>query len=348
MNNAARKGFEEYLSVVAKSNGAGSVKNQSVTYAPSSQQKLFGAMGESADFLKQVNHIPVEAQVGQKIGLGIGRPIASRTNTDLKERQTQYAGDLKGDEYHCKQTNFDTHIPYRLMDSWAHAGNFGRTYANQVVKQISRDVLMVGWNGESAAAVTNLEENPKLQDVNEGWPTKVVKNEPKRVMGYDEEGEATEDTWKVGEGGDYATLDALVFDLIISRMDEWHQGADDLVVMVGREILVSHGLSLLSNSTMPTERNALQTWFAAQTVAGLPCVMPPFFPSRGVVVTSYENLSIYHQMGTFRRAVIDAPKRDRVEEYASENQAFVVEDFGKYAGVRDGAILLLNHKGEWE
>jgi len=98
---------------------------------------------------------------------------------------------------------------------------------------------------------------------------------------------------------------------------------------------------------MPTERNALSTWFAAQTVAGLPCVMPPFFPSRGIVVTSYENLSVYHQLNTLRRTIMDNPKRDRVEEYFSENQAYVVEDYGKFAGVRPGAILLKNNAGTW-
>jgi hypothetical protein len=75
--------------------------------------------------------------------------------------------------------------------------------------------------------------------------------------------------------------------------------------------------------------------------------MPPFFPVRGVVVTSYSNLSIYYQMGTLRRAIIDNPKRDRLEEYHSENEAYVVEDFGKFAGVRNGAILLPDGAGEW-
>ena len=183
MNKTARNGFESYLSAVAKANGAATVKNESIAYVPNAQQKLYSAMGDNADFLKQINHIPVEAQVGQKIGLGIGRPIASRSNTDLEDRKTSYMGDLEGDEYHCKQTNFDTHIPYRLMDSWAHAGNFGKKYVEQFVRQIARDQLMIGWNGERAAAVTDIDANPKLQDVNEGWQAKVVKHEPLRTLG---------------------------------------------------------------------------------------------------------------------------------------------------------------------
>lgn len=350
MRNSTRKLTNNYYNSVAVSNGYSSydaVRNEPINYTPERQQTMFESMGEQSDFLRQINHIPVTAQVGQKVGLGINRPIASRTNTDENERKTEYVGGLKADDYHAKQTNWDTHLSYRLLDSWAHVSNFAEHYINQVLKQIARDQMMVGWNGETAAADTDIAANPLLQDVNIGWTTKVKQNDPARIMGYDSEGIATDDTWKVGEGGKYGSLDALVFDMVNNLLDTWHQGGDDLIVLVGREVWVSHGLSLLSHSTLPTERNALQTWFANETVAGLPCVMPPFIPARSVIVTSYSNLSIYHQEETLRRTIVDNAKRDRVEEYFSENQAYVIEDYGKYAGVRPGALLLPDGEGGW-
>lgn len=39
------------------------------------------------------------------------------------------------------------------------------------------------------------------------------------------------------------------------------------------------------------------------------------------------NLSIYWQEDTRRRAVIDNPKRDRIENFESVNEAYVVEDY---------------------
>ncbi len=350
MRTATRKLVNAYFNSVAVSNGYSSydaVRNEPINYTPERQQFMFESMGEQADFLKQINNIPVTAQVGERVGLGINRPIASRTNTEEDERKTKYVGELKPDEYHAKQTNFDTHHTYRLLDSWTHVANFGKHYVSQVLKQIARDQLMIGWNGKTAAANTDVETNKLLQDVNIGWLTKVINSDPARMMGYDSGGEETADTWKVGEGGKYGSLDALVFDMITNLLDMWHQGSDDLIVIVGREIWVSHGLSLLSHSTLPTERNALQTWFANETVAGLPCVMPPFIPARSVIVTSYSNLSIYHQEETLRRTIIDNPKRDRIEQYFSENQAYVVEDYGKFAGVRDGALLLPDGEGGW-
>lgn len=345
MHTNTRRLFNQYLAGVATSSG--DIKNESITYTPVKQQKLFEVISDRADFLKHINHVPVDAQIEQKMGIGVSRPIASRTDTDIDDRKTQDVTDLKGDVYHCQQTNFDVHMKYKLMDTWRHLGNFGQIYVQQIMKQVARDILMIGWNGETANSVTNMQQNPLLQDVNIGWSAKTIMNEPDRVMGYGSDSKATEEQWKLGEGGEYNTLDTLVFDMITNLMDAWHQSADDLVVIVGREVWVSHGLSLLSNSSLPTERNALNTWFAAQTVAGLPCVMPPFFPVRGVVVTSYSNLSLYRQMGTLRRAMIDNPKRDRIEEYMSENQAFVVEDFGKFAGIRNGALQLPDGKGGW-
>lgn len=347
MQNNTRVCFNRYLSEVATANRLDKVTGEAFNYSPVAQQSFYEMVSEKADFLKRLNQITVSSQLGQKIGLGVSRPIASRTNTDEAERQTRYVGELDGDNYHCQQTNYDTHQKYSLMDSWAHLEDFSTIYASQIARQVARDRLMIGWHGESAAAETDIVANPLLQDVNEGWIAKVRKKQPHRFMGYGSDGNPTTDTYKVGDGGGYGSLDALVFDMTTNLLDAWHQDTDDLVVMVGREIWVAHGMALLANSTLPTERNALSTWFASKTVAGLPCIMPPFLPSRAVIVTSYDNLSIYHQAGTLRRTIIDNPKRDRVEEYLSENEAYVVEDFGKFAGVRNGAILLPDGAGGW-
>lgn len=40
-----------------------------------------------------------------------------------------------------------------------------------------------------------------------------------------------------------------------------------------------------------------------------------------------DNLSIYWQEDTRRRSVIDNPKRDRIENFESVNEAYVVEDY---------------------
>ena len=48
---------------------------------------------------------------------------------------------------------------------------------------------------------------------------------------------------------------------------------------------------------------------------------------RDRLITRLDNLSIYWQEDTRRRSVIDNPKRDRIENFESVNEAYVVEDY---------------------
>ncbi len=319
------------------------------TVNPERVQWLFDELQESADFLSEINIIPVAAQTGQKLGLGIGSPVASRTNTDEKERETAYVGTLKPDDYFCSQTNFDTHISYRVMDAWAHLTEqkFRRRYVQAFIRRMALDMIMIGFNGEEVAANTDRTTNKLLEDVNIGWFSHVRTAEPGQIMGCDSEGLETGDVFQIGEGGKYQTLDALAFDMKSSLLDSWHQESDDLVLLLGNEIRVKHGLDLYNENRPATERIALETWFTRQAVAGMPTVTPPFLPARSIIITSYDNLSIYRQQGSVRRAVIDNPKRDRVEEYWSANDAYAVEDYGKFAAVLPSAVKLKNDAGEW-
>lgn len=345
MKKNTRKKFNQLKFDTAKANGVSDVAEK-FNLERSVEQTLVRQMTDSAGFLGDINVVGVDEQKHQKIGLGIGSPIAGRTPTKTEDRETKDVLDLDNDEYDCKQTNFDTHLTYSKLDAWAGLKNFKKKYLKTLIKRIALDRIMIGWNGTSAAVKTSRVDNPLLQDVNEGWFEKVRKNKPTKIMGYDSDGEANNDTFKIGEG-DYGTLDALAFDIVSSLLDPWHSGSDDLVLIVGRELWVHHGLTLYNDAKSASERNALQVWFASELVAGLKTVSVPFFPARGVVVTSYDNLSLYFQNGSTRRAIIDNPKRDRVEEYISTNDAYVVEDYGKFGGVRDGAILLKNDAGEW-
>ncbi|MRB85158.1 capsid protein, partial [Bacillus thuringiensis] len=62
-------------------------------------------------------------------------------------------------------------------------------------------------------------------------------------------------------------------------------------------------------------------------IGNLPAVRAPFFPANAMLITRLDNLSIYWQSGSRRRSVIDNPKRDRVENFESVNEAYVVEDY---------------------
>ncbi|STH53222.1 P2 family phage major capsid protein [Escherichia coli] len=63
-------------------------------------------------------------------------------------------------------------------------------------------------------------------------------------------------------------------------------------------------------------------------MGGLQAVRAPFFPPNALLITRLDNLSILlagrHPAAA---SVIDNPKRDRIENFESVNEAYVVEDY---------------------
>lgn len=324
MKNATRLLFNQYLEDQAKLNGVPSVA-QKFAVAPTIQQKLESRIQESSAFLQSINIVPVDEMQGEKLGLGTSGPIASRTNTTVNDRATVDASSLEGTGYKCEQTNYDTHIRYNTLDMWAKFQDFQIRLARAIQRQCALDRIMIGFNGTSVAAATDRNANPLLQDVNKGWLQYLRDNAAARVM---DEG-ATPGKVVVGAAGDYKTLDGLVYDATQSLLDAWHANAGDLVAIVGRDLMHDKLFPLVNEKQAPTEQLAADIVRSQMRLGGLPGITVPFMKPNAVLITSLDNLSIYYQAGARRRAVLDNPKRDRIETYESSNDAFVFEDLGK-------------------
>lgn len=333
MRNDTRHLFNQYLERQAQLN---SVPNAAVKFAvePSVQQTLETKIQESSEFLGRINIIGVEELKGDKLGLGVTGPIASRTDTTAGDRQTRDVHELTDQGYECKQTNYDTHIRYNTLDSWAKFKDFQTRIRNAVIQRSALDRMMIGFNGTSAAAATNLGANPLLQDVNIGWLEHIRVDAPTRVMD-DGAGVAGASPILVGATGDYKNLDALVYDAFQTLLDPWYRNDPGLVAIVGRNLMHDKLFPLVSDPDAPTEILAADIVRSQRRLGGLPGVTVPYFPENAVLITRFDNLSIYYQNGARRRAVIDNPKRDRIEHYESSNDAYVVEDYGLVALVEN-------------
>ena len=336
MRNDTRTLYNAYLARQAELNGVASATSQ-FAVAPTIEQTLEDRIRESAEFLQQVNVVPVDQQSAEKLGLGMGSPAAGRTDTKTADRAPRNLVSLDGRGYTTYQTNFDTYITYQQLDTWAKFKDFQTRVRNQTTQQIARDRLMIGWNGESVAATTDLAANPLLQDVNVGWLKHIRADAPARVMNGVKVGDTT--------GHDYKSFDALVFDANNELLDDWYRDSPDLVAIVGRQLLTDKYLSLINAADAPTEYNALQTLILSRTMGGRKAISVPYFPARSILITSASNLSIYWQNGTRRRMIQDNPKRDRIEDYQSVNEAYVIEDYGKCALI-DG-IKVPDGAGGW-
>jgi P2 family phage major capsid protein len=168
MRNETRVAFNQYLSAIAQLNG---VPDAAVKFTvdPAVQQTLEGHIQASSAFLQRINVVGVEAQSGEKIGLGIGSPIASTTDTSTKDRQPIDPTTLDSNGYFCTQTNFDTAIKYARLDAWAQRPEFQTLFRDAIVQRSALDRICIGFNGTSRAATSDRAANPLLQDVNKGW-----------------------------------------------------------------------------------------------------------------------------------------------------------------------------------
>lgn len=332
MRNETRLVFTALAAQIALLNGVASA-TEKFNVSPSVQQTLETAMQESSDFLGRINLIGVIEQTGEALLLGVNGPIASRTDTAGGNRRTPAQRQaLTKDSYACVQTNYDSAFPYSLLDAWAKFKDFQVRLTNAIIQRQALDRIMIGFNGVSAAAATNRDTYPLLQDVNIGWLQKIRTKAVDRVLN---EGVVGSGKVTVGATGDYKTLDGLVFDAV-QMLDPWHRTRPDLVVLVSRDLMHEKLLKAVEKGAASNqEENAAQEVVSRARLGGLPVVDAPFFPEGTVLVTFLKNLSIYWQEGARRRHLKDEPEYDRIADYQSSNDAYVVEDFGAVALVEN-------------
>jgi P2 family phage major capsid protein len=335
MKNETRILFDKYVSQVAQLNGV-TDPTKKFAIEPSVEQKLEKRVQEQADFLGEINVVPVDEITGEKLGLGTTGPIASRTNTNENDRVPRDIHDLDDRDYLCKKTDFDTLTKYATIDMWAKFPEFQNLMRDNVIAQIARDRMMIGFNGTSHAVETDFANNKMLEDVNIGWLQHMRAKAPQRVLSG----------LKIGDmdGADYKNIDAAVFDLVGEAIDPWHRESTGLQVITGRSLIQDKYLSLVDSTNAPTERRALESLIANKNLGGLKTKSVPFFPTKTLMVTDPNNLSIYYQEGSRRRTIVDNAKRDQIEDYQSVNEAYVVEDLGACA-ILEG-ILVPNAAGD--
>ena len=316
-----------YAKRVAEINGVATASHQ-FNVDPSVQQRLESRMQESSEFLNRINITGVTAQQGEAVGIGVSGPIASRTDTNNAERKTRDVHTTQGDKYKCEQTNYDTHLKYATLDAWAHFPDFQQRVAAEIVQRQALDRIMIGWNGKTVAATTNLATNPNLEDVNKGWIQKLREGRAANVMSEVASGS---NKIKIGESvaaaDGYKNLDALVFDMK-RGLDPWFQQNTSLVAICGADLLDDKYFEIINSANKNTEKVAGDILMSTRRLGGLQAIVVPYFPKKAIMVTLLNNLSIYYQRSARRRMLINNPKRDQLENYESSNDAYVIEDFG--------------------
>ncbi|TAI86929.1 phage major capsid protein, P2 family [Pectobacterium quasiaquaticum] len=332
MRKETRFKFNAYMTQLAALNGVDvETLSKKFSVEPSVTQALMEVVQESSDFLTRINIVPVAELTGEKIGLGVSGSVASTTDTSSgDERETADLLSLEARQYKCEQMNFDFHIRYNTLDLWARFQDFQLRLRNAIAKRQSLDYIMAGWHGVKRAATSDRAKNPLLQDVAVGWLQKYRNESAKRVMGrvVAEDGTVISEQIRVGENGDYESLDALVMDATNTMIDEWHQEDPDLVVICGRQLLSDKYFPLVNKQQENSEILAADVIVSQKRIGNLPAVRVPYFPANALMVNRLDNLSIYYMDDSHRRHIEEVAKRDRIENYESIKQDYVVEDYG--------------------
>ena len=342
MKTATRALFAAYVSQIALVNGI-SVEDAKTKFnvSPNVEQKLEDRIRNSSEFLQLINVIPVTEQEGAVLGVGVTGTTAGRTDTSGGARRDPAAVGNPDEKhrYLCKKTNFDWAMRYALVDAWRHRLDFQTKMRDSILETQALDRILIGFNGTSAAATTDRNANPLLQDVNEGWLHKIRTDAPEQVMdqGFDAAGIYVKNGVELydesaGNGAtakaDYSSLDALVLDAK-RGIHERHRGDTDLVVIVGHDLMDDKYFNIAqATGNTATEQEATDRILkSTKTIGGLPAYRVSGFPANAILITKLSNLSIYWQEETRRRHLKDEPEFDRIANYESVNEAYVVEEY---------------------
>lgn len=331
MRKETRFKFNQYLSRIAELNGiAASDLDKKFAVEPSVTQTLFDKIQQSSSFLKLINMVTVGELTEEKVGIDVTGSIASTADTDGGvERKTADFGKLDSYRYFCHPVNFDYHLKYGKLDLWARFQDFQIRIRNAIIKRQALDYITIGFNGVSRAATSDRGKNPLLQDVAVGWLQKYRNDAPERVMSSitDADGTVISNTIKVGKGGHYANLDALVMDAFESLVAEIHRENPEMVVICGRRILTDKYFPMINKFQANSEQLAGELIISQKTIGQLQAVRAPFFPANSVFITTLDNISIYLYEDGHRRHIVENPKLDQVENYEQVKVDFVIEDY---------------------
>lgn len=335
MNRETQEKFNQLMKNMAQSYGVSSMSENFAATTPMAQ-KLNDAIQASSAFLSRISIIPVVDIMGEVLDMQIHSTVAGRTDTSgAGERTPQMAGAPDGRQYVCKQTNFDVGILYALLDAWARYNNFSQRYMSAVYKRIALDRIMIGFYGMSAAATTDRVANPKLEDVNTGWLYDLKTSKPENYLSeiVAESGAIT-----LGPGGDYKNVDQLVYD-VGSLIPEHHRSGSE-VAIVGKG-LVAHDMNkvLGAHAETPTEKVNFQ--ILGKSYGGYTSVIVPQFPDYGMLITDPVNLQIYLQSSSMRRHTENQPKKNRIVDYISQNEAYRIGNLNAAAAIDHSKLQIV-------
>ncbi|WED26436.1 phage major capsid protein, P2 family [Vibrio sp. DW001] len=300
-------------------------------------------MRKTDEFLNRINLVLVVRDMDNSIGLGSGKLIAARTDTAKGgTRIPRKINPSTGMPYECKQVNFDSAISYETMDAWAHHDDFNDCFEREMQKHANLDLIRVGFFGKETADDSDEALNPNGEDVTEGWIQALRDHREASILSPESE------EIRIGEDGHYATVNEAV-SAVKAKIAPRHRDVNDLIVLLGSDLVAHDAASFYQKRVDPKQPvHQIEMRQIKESYGAMPAFMPSCFPARGIMVTSFDNLSIYFLARAFRRSFGRRNDRlNRLESFESMSLCYIIEQLDKAAAIDFDAVKL-NKSGVWK
>lgn len=330
LNQTARALLKEYASNQAQFFETEDPSKQFAITGPKETALKNKLLEKAGGFLKLITVEDVDQKSGQVIQVG-----TSRLHTGRKKggRHVTASG-VDGHEYALVETDSCAVVTWDMLSVWANSGkpgDFMNRMNENAMDNFAADLLRVGFNGKVAADTTNPETNPNGEDVNIGWQALVQRDAENQIINLDV-------YLDPDGGGDYKTLDAMASDLINTKIHPSLRNDPNLVVLVGADLISFEQARLYDAAITPTEKKAAQQ--LPHSIAGRKAVVPPYFPSMRMVVTTMANLHLYTQKNTRHRKSEHVEDRKQHENSYLRWEGYAVGDYEGYAAYDETKVHL--------
>ncbi len=287
-----KKAFENFIEKSAEKYRVEAFKGErmlSSWLTEDAQKEYMKELSGRSNFLREINWLTVAEPSGKTL---FGALDGTTTGRQKDERHRSRL--IHRDQYQTQEADSGVFIPWQLIDELTSLQeNFEENYTALTESQFVLDMLQIGWNGESVAQNTQASD---LSDVNIGWQAQLKQKKPEHII---TQGKKAGRISLFAENADYKNLNELAAkeDAIYANTTENQRPGDT--------VANSH--------------------YLANYYGGMPAVIPPCFPPKGAVVTTFRNLSIYTQRGSVYRAIYDDENKVGVINSFRRNDAYVVE-----------------------
>ncbi|NOI31888.1 P2 family phage major capsid protein [Vibrio coralliilyticus] len=291
---------------------------------------------QTDEFLSRINLVTVPQLTGESIGLGSGKLIAARVDTlrggTRKPRKIKPEASMN---YECQQVNFDSAISFETMDAYAHQEDFYECLEREIRKHSNLDLIRVGFFGKEAADNSDAAQYPNGEDVSKGWIQALRDNREASILG------SPDQDIQIGEGGQYASVNEAVC-AVKDKIAARHRDVNDLIVLLGSDLVAYDRASFYQKQIDPKQPvHQIELRQIKESYGAMPAFMPSCFPARGIMVTSFDNLSIYFLEYAFRRSF--GKRNDSLnvlENLESASLAYIIEQLDKAAAIEFESVKL--------